>query len=157
MLISTLQQSFLSQFMPVPLWSLPLPWRISRWRTGSFWHLDTRNHPGGFAQFHWLNTACPKADGTRAQVSVESAACSATVTDLLWTQSAVDANTAQNRVWPQKASGRMQETNFCLLLSLCIHILHVKLPHTCGKLVKFVMCQTAMTVLQRELKTSVKS
>lgn len=37
--------SNLSQFTPVPLWSLPLPWPISRWRTGTFWHLDMRNHP----------------------------------------------------------------------------------------------------------------
>lgn len=53
-------------------------------------------------------------------------------------QSSVDANTAQNRVWPQRASRRMQETNFCLLLSLRIQNLHVRLPHTCAKLVNLL-------------------
>lgn len=51
--------------------------------------------------------------------------------------------TQQKTVWPQKVSGRMQETNFCLLLSYSIHILQIKLPHTCGKLVKFVTCQNS--------------
>lgn len=155
MLISTLQQSFPVHACP----SLIAPSPVTHF-TLEDWYLLTFGY-----EESPLEALLSSTDWTRhvQKLMVQEHTCLLNQLQVqqqsqtFYEHSAVDRNTAQNRAGPQKASGRMQETNFCLLLSLCIHVLHVKLPLTCGKLVKFVTCQTAATVPQRELKTSVKS